>query len=102
MTNRQTRRQCDCLAKLFGGGRELTLLTKDQPEVVAGLRLFGTKTHRGFKRRARPVDVTRPPSSRAEMILSVEEARFELDSTREMFERDLRLAKLAPYVAESV
>ena len=62
----------DGFAKLLCRCCEFTLLTKHESEVVPRFRVIRLEADRRFERRARAVDVARPPPRRAEMILGVE------------------------------
>ncbi|HEV8229505.1 MAG TPA: hypothetical protein VGQ86_06075 [Candidatus Limnocylindria bacterium] len=64
--------------------------------------MIRTQPHRGLERRARAVDVARPPARRAEMVLRVEERRVERDRPRKMRERGIRLPELPAHVSEPI
>src|SRR5919106_1683628 len=86
MRRRERRREADRLSQMLESVLESTELSERHTEVVAGLGMLRTQTHSRAQWCERTVEVFGPPPGRAEMVVRVEQCRFELDCTLERIE----------------
>jgi len=98
----EARRESHRFAQVRGGACELTLLTQDEPKIVIRFRVIRAEPDRRFERGPGAFDIPSPPARGAEVILSVEHSRFELDRACEVLERLVGLAELSANVTEAI
>ena len=82
--------------------RDLALLSENETQVVARLRVVGTEPDGCLERWTGVINVAGPPPRRAEVILGVEESRLKLDRAGKMLERCVSLAELSAHVAKPI
>ena len=102
MDRRQARTRARRFAQLHDRLTEPTLLPERQPKIVARFGVARLEPRRGLQGDKGTVEIFRPPSGGAEVVLRVEESRRQLDRPFERCKRFGRAAEPAQHEPQTI